>query len=204
MPRLNEGCPPSWITVGADPSRRTAVTVMVGSPEKSSPSDFEKASLNQAVLSPMLPSAPTGRPLQTEPFRSRSVHSSGLPYQTCSDGASGGYGSGGTKPGCEGTVTGQAFEAADEPGRSGVERSSRSPTPAQAEMIRVPANPATIVLNALFMAPHPLVLLLAPPGSGDRSARSRSEIVAAPEPSLKAEVRSYAGRRERSFPPRVA
>ncbi len=93
------------------------------------------------------------------------VQSSGVPYQTCSNGGSGGYGSGGTKPGCGGTVTGQVFGSADELGvKPGVKVFPRSLAPAaQAEIIRRPTNPAMIVLIAI-----PTLWLLASPYTARR------------------------------------
>jgi hypothetical protein len=125
------------------------VRVISASPEKSSPFAVEKFSLNHNVLSPTAWGPfPTGRSLHTAPFASRMVQSSGVPYQTCSNGGSGGYGSGGARPGCGGTVTGQVFGPADEPGvKPGVEISPRSLAPAaQAEIIRPLTNPAMILI----------------------------------------------------------
>src|SRR5918996_1675470 len=147
-------------------------------PEKSSPSAVEKFSLNHAVLSATACGPlPIGRSLHTAPFRSRSVHSSEVPYQTCSNGGSGGYGSGGTKPGGGGTVTGQAFCSADDATFTpGVEGPVRSLAPAHPETMRPATNAATVVLIASL----PWLSLLGTPASRDPvpirrgSARNRS------------------------------
>lgn len=78
-------------------------------PEKSSFDAVENFVLNHNILSPMLPSFPTGMSLHICPSGSSFVQSAGLPCQTFPNPGSGGYGFGGVNPGRGGMVTGQPW-----------------------------------------------------------------------------------------------